>query len=156
MVFPKKYFIMDIILLADLDKVGDKHEVVTVKNGYGRNYLIPQGLALIANATNMKKLDDLKAKEDAAEAAKVDVYKDIATKLEGKTLNIGAKAGTSGKIFGSVTTIQIVQALKEQFDVEVLRKRVSLEDIKEVGSYTATLNLHPEVVVELPIEVAAE
>jgi large subunit ribosomal protein L9 len=156
MVFPKKYFIMDIILLADLDKVGDKHEVVTVKNGYGRNYLIPQGLALIANATNMKKLDDLKAKEDAAEAAKVDVYKDIATKLEGKTLNIGAKAGTSGKIFGSVTTIQIVQALKEQFDVEVLRKKVSLEDIKEVGAYTATLNLHPEVVVELPIEVAAE
>ncbi|MFK7774239.1 MAG: 50S ribosomal protein L9 [Saprospiraceae bacterium] len=147
---------MDIILLADLDKVGDKHEVVTVKNGYGRNFLIPQGLALIANATNMKKLDDLKAKEDAVEAAKVDVYKDIATKLEGKTLNIGAKAGTSGKIFGSVTTIQIVQALKEQFDVEVLRKKVSLEDIKEVGSYTATLNLHPEVVVELPIEVAAE
>ena len=128
---------MDIILLADLDKVGDKHEVVTVKNGYGRNFLIPQGLALIANATNMKKLDDLKAKEDAVEAAKVDVYKDIATKLEGKTLKIGAKAGTSGKIFGSVTTIQIVQALKEQFDVEVLRKKVSLEDIKEVGSYTA-------------------
>ncbi len=147
---------MDIILLADLDKVGDKHEVVTVKNGYGRNFLIPQGLALIANATNMKKLDDLKAKEDAVEAAKVDVYKDIATKLEGKTLKIGAKAGTSGKIFGSVTTIQIVQALKEQFDVEILRKRVSLEDIKEVGSYTATLNLHPEVVVALPIEVAAE
>ena len=147
---------MDIILLADLDKVGDKHEVVTVKNGYGRNFLIPQGLALIANATNMKKLDDLKSKEDAAEAAKVDVYKDVATKLEGKTLKIGAKAGTSGKIFGSVTTIQIVQALKEQFDVEVLRKKVSLEDIKEIGSYTATLNLHPEVVVALPIEVAAE
>ena len=147
---------MDIILLADLDKVGDKHEVVTVKNGYGRNFLIPQGLALIANATNMKKLDDLKAKEDAAESAKVDVYKDIATKLEGKTLKIGAKAGTSGKIFGSVTTIQIVQALKEQFDVEILRKRVSLEDIKEVGTYTATLNLHPEVVVALPIEVVAE
>jgi large subunit ribosomal protein L9 len=156
MIFQKKNFIMDIILLADLDKVGDKHEVVTVKNGYGRNFLIPQGLALIANASNMKKLDDLKAKENAAEAAKVDVYRDIATKLEGKTLKIGAKAGTSGKIFGSVTTIQIIQALKEQFDVEVLRKRVSLEDIKEVGSYTATLNLHPEVVVELPIEVAAE
>jgi len=147
---------MDIILLADLDKVGDKHEVVAVKNGYGRNFLIPQGLALIANATNMKKLDDLKSKENAAESAKIDVYKDIATKLEGKTLKIGAKAGTSGKIFGSVTTIQIVQALKEQFDVEILRKRVSLEEIKEVGSYTATLNLHPEVVVALPIEVAAE
>ena len=147
---------MDIILLADLNKVGDKHEVVTVKNGYGRNFLIPQGLALIANATNMKKLDDLKAKENAVEAAKVDVYKDIATKLEGKTLNIGAKAGTSGKIFGSVTTIQIVQALKEQFGVEILRKKVTLEDIKEVGTYTATLNLHPEVVVALPIEVVAE
>ena len=147
---------MDIILLADLEKVGDKHEVVTVKDGYGRNYLIPQGLALIANATNMKKLDDLKAKEAAAEAAKVDEYKAIAEKLEGQTLKIGAKAGASGKIFGSVNALQISQALAEQFEVEVPRKKIDLEDVKELGEYTATLNLHPEVVTELKIEVAAE
>ena len=147
---------MDIILLTDIDKVGDKHDVVTVKNGYGRNYLIPQGLALIANATNMKKLDDLKAKEAAVEAAKVDEYKAIAAKLEGQTLKIGAKAGTSGKIFGSVNALQISQALAEQFNVEVPRKKIDLDDVKELGEYTATLNLHPEVTAELKVEVAAE
>lgn len=147
---------MDIILLADLDKVGDKHEVISVKNGYGRNYLIPQGLALIANATNMKKLDELKAKEAAAETAKVDDYKAIAAKLADKTLKIGAKAGTSGKIFGSVNALQISQALAEQFSVEVPRKKITLEEVKELGEYTATLNLHPEVISELKVEVVAE
>ena len=139
-----------------LNKVGDKHEVVNVKNGYGRNYLIPQGLALIANATNMKKLDELKAKEAAEESAKVDDYKAVAAKLVDKTLKIGAKAGTSGKIFGSVNAIQISQALKEQFDVDVPRKKITLEDVKELGEYTATLNLHPEVTSELKVEVVAE
>jgi len=138
---------MDIILLADVDKVGYKHEVAKVKDGYGRNYLIPQGMAIIANAKNMKKLDDLKAKEAAEEAAKVDVYKAMATKLEGQTLKIGAKAGTSGKIFGSVTNVQIIAALKEQFDIE---------DVKNLGTYNATLNLHPEVTVTLPFEVAQD
>ncbi len=147
---------MDIILLADLNKVGDKHEVVSVKNGYGRNFLIPQGLALIANATNMKKLDELKAKEAAAETAKVDEYKAVAAKLDGQTLKIGAKAGTSGKIFGSVNAIQISQALLEQFQVEVPRKKITLEDVKELGEYTATLTLHPEVISELKVEVIAE
>ena len=122
---------MDIILLADIDKVGDKHDVVTVKNGYGRNYLIPQGLALIANATNMKKLEDLRAKEAAAETAKIDEYKAIAAKLEGQTLKIGAKAGTSGKIFGSVNAIQISQALAEQFQVEVPRKKIDFHYIHD-------------------------
>ena len=147
---------MDIILLTDIDKVGDKHDVVSVKNGYGRNYLIPQGLAIIANANNMKKLEDLKAKEAAVEAAKVDEYKAMAAKLEGQTLKIGAKAGTSGKIFGSVNAIQISQALAEQFSLEVPRKKITLEDVKELGEYTATLNLHPEVVSELKVEVIAE
>ena len=98
---------MDIILLKDVDNLGDKHDVVSVKNGFGRNYLIPQKLAVIANPTNMKKLDALKAEEEAKEAARVDEYKAIATQLEGKTLKVGVKAGTSGKIFGSVTNIQI-------------------------------------------------
>ena len=144
---------MDIILLTDVEKVGYKHDVATVKNGFGRNYLIPQGMAIIANAKNMKKLDDLKAKEAAEESAKVDVYRDMATKLEGKTLRIGAKAGTSGKIFGSVTNVQIIAALKDQFGMEVLRKKVEVEDVKNLGTYNATLNLHPEVTVTLPIEV---
>jgi len=147
---------MDIILLTDVDKVGYKHEVAKVKNGYGRNYLIPQGMAIIANAKNMKKLDELKSKEAAEEAAKVDVYKAMATKLEGQTLKIGAKAGTSGKIFGSVTNVQIIAALKEQFDIDIPRRKVEVEDVKNLGTYNATLNLHPEVTVTLPFEVAQD
>ena len=147
---------MDIILLTDVEKVGYKHDVAKVKDGYGRNFLIPQGMAIIANAKNMKKLDDLKAKEAAVEAAKVDEYKAMATKLEGQTLKIGAKAGTSGKIFGSVTNVQIIAALKEQFDIDIPRRKVEVEDVKNLGTYNATLNLHPEVTVTLPFEVAQD
>ena len=148
---------MDIILLEDIDKVGYKHEVVSVKNGFGRNYLIPKGLALIANDTNKRRLEDLKRREAASEAKKLDVYKEMAEKLQGQTLKIGAKAGTSGKIFGSVTNVQIIAALKEQFDVEIERRKVELpNEVKTLGSYTATLKLHPEVVTDLDFEVIAE
>jgi large subunit ribosomal protein L9 len=108
---------MDIILLKDIDNLGDKHEIVKVKPGYGRNYLIPQGLAVNANAVNRKKLDSIIAEEDAKEATRLDEYKAIAARLEGQTLKIAVKAGTSGKIFGSVTNVQIAQALKENFEL---------------------------------------
>lgn len=148
---------MDIILLENIDKVGDKHEIVTVKNGYGRNYLIPQGKAIIANDTNRRRLKDLQRREDAAELKRLDEYKEVAAKLEGKTIKIGAKAGTSGKIFGSVTAIQVSNALKEQFDVDVDRRKVKLpEEVKEIGSYTLNLNLHPEVKPDVTFEVVAE
>lgn len=148
---------MDIILLKDLDKVGDKYQVVTVKDGYGRNYLIPQKMAVIANATNLKKLDDLMAKEEAERAARLSEFQETADKLKGQTIKIGAKAGTSGKIFGSITSIQIASALKDQMDVEVERRRVKLpEDIKNLGTYTAVLDLHPEVQAEVQFEVVSE
>ncbi len=148
---------MDIILLKDLDKVGDKYQVVTVKDGYGRNYLIPQKMAVIANATNMKKLDDLKAKEEAERAARLSEFQEVANKLVGQTLRIGAKSGTSGKIFGSITSIQLASALKEQFGVEIERRRVNLpEDISTLGTYTAVLDLHPEVQANVDFEVVAE
>ena len=148
---------MDIILLKDLDKVGDKYQVVTVKYGYGRNYLIPQKMAVIANATNMKKLDDLKAKEEAERAARLSEFQEVADQLKGKTLKIGAKSGTSGKIFGSITSIQLASALKEQFNVDVERRRVNLpDDIKSLGTYTAVLDLHPEVQANVEFEVVSE
>lgn len=148
---------MEIILLKDIDKVGDKHTIVTVKNGYARNYLIPQKMALIANTTNRKRLADLEKQEEAKEAKMVGVYEEMAKKLEGKTLKIGAKAGTSGKIFGSVTSVQIVAALKEQFDVEILRKKVLLpEEIKNIGSYEMTLRLHTDVQPKMAFEVVEE
>jgi large subunit ribosomal protein L9 len=145
---------MDIILLKDMDKLGDKHEIVKVKPGYGRNYLIPQGLAVNANAANRKKLDSLIAEEDAKELARLDEYKVMAAKLEGQVLKVAVKAGTTGKIFGSISSVQISMALKEQFDLDIERKKIVLpEDVKEVGMYTADLNLHKELKTQVQFEL---
>jgi len=148
---------MDIILLKDVDKVGDKHTVVTVKDGYGRNYLIPQKLALIANKSNLARLAELRRQEEAREAKKVGVYQEIADKLKDTVIKIGAKTGTSGKIFGSVTNVQLAQALKEQHDIDVERRKIELEDeVKELGTYKAKLNLHKEVETIMTFEVVSE
>ena len=148
---------MDIILLEDIEKVGDKHTIVTVKDGYARNFLIPQKKALIANDTNRRRLDDLRRREEAAENKKLSLYQEMAAKLEGQVLKIGAKAGTSGKIFGSVTNVQFVAALKDQLDLEVERKKIILPDeIKTLGTYTATINFHKEVQPTIDFEVVSE
>ena len=148
---------MEVILLKDVEKLGFKHDLVDVKPGYGRNFLIPQGIALIANDRNRKKLDELKAKEAAAEAARLSEYQEMAEKLKDVTLNIGAKSGTSGKIFGSITAIQIGNALKEQCEVEIDRRKIVVpDDIKELGTYDVTLNLHPEVTTSVKIDVIKE
>lgn len=145
---------MQIILLQDIDKVGYKHDVAKVKNGYARNYLIPQGMAVIANGQNMKKLDSLKEKAAQEENARLDDYKVMAEKLEGQTLKISVKAGTSGKIFGSVNNTQVVNAIKEAFDMDVERRKVELpEDIKEVGTYAAIINLHEQVKANVNLEL---
>jgi len=148
---------MEVILLKDLDKVGFKHDIITVKNGFGRNFLIPKGIGIIANATNREKLDKIVAKDQEAELAKLDEYKALAASLSGKSVNIGVKTGTSGKIFGSITNIQIMNAIKEQLDVDIDRRKISIEDeIKEMGSYKATLNLHPEVSTTIDFELVSE
>lgn len=148
---------MDLILLKDIDKLGDKHTIVKVKPGYGRNFLIPQKAAVTANALNRKKLDTLIADEEAREATRLDDYKEMAAKLDGQTLRIGVKAGTSGKIFGSVSNVTISQAIKEQLGLDVERKKIVLpEEVKELGTYNATINFHKEVVRSLAFEVVAE
>jgi large subunit ribosomal protein L9 len=144
-------------MLKDVDKVGDKHDVLKVKNGFGRNYLLPRGLAIIGNESNMGRLNEMIRREEAQEQKKLDVYRDIAKQLVGKTLKIGAKAGTSGRIFGSITELSVKQQLKEQFGVEIDRKKISLpEDAKELGTYTLILKLHPEVTHEMQMEVAQD
>ena len=148
---------MEVILLKDLDKVGFKHDIITVKNGFGRNFLIPKGIGIIANATNREKLDKIVAKDQEAELAKLDDYKALAASLSGKSVNIGVKTGTSGKIFGSITNIQIMNAIKEQLGVDIDRRKISIEDeIKEMGSYKAILNLHPEVSTTIDFELVSE
>lgn len=145
---------MELILLKDIEKLGDRHDIVKVKPGYGRNYLIPQGLAINANAVNRKKLDVIIAEEEAKEAARLGEYKELVNTLEGKTLQIAVKAGTSGKIFGSVTSVQIAAALKDQLGLDVERKKIVLpEEIKEMGTYTATINFHKEVQGKIPFDL---
>jgi large subunit ribosomal protein L9 len=148
---------MDIILLKNIDKLGDKHDVVKVKPGYANNYLIPQGVAVIANKDNLKKLDALKADEEAKEAARLEEYKVIAAKMEGQTLKIGVKAGTSGKIFGSITNVQVVRALREQLGLDIERKKIHVaDDIKEVGTYKASVVLHKELSTSIDFNLVAE
>jgi len=148
---------MEIILLKDVDNVGYRNDVATVKDGYGRNFLIPQGFAMIANKANLAKLDEIKAKEAAAEEARRDEYQAMADKLKDQVIKIGAKAGTSGKIFGSVTNVQIAAALKDQFGIEIERKKIELEkDVKELGTYNGQLNLHKEIEAPFTFEVVAE
>ncbi len=148
---------MDIILLKDVDKLGDKHSIVSVKPGYARNFLIPQGMALIANTSNRKRLQELKRVEESREAKLKDHYQEIADKLKDVILTVGAKAGASGKIFGSVTNVQIAQLLKEAHDIEIERRKIEIEsEVKELGTYVAKLNLHPEVNSEVKFEVVQE
>jgi large subunit ribosomal protein L9 len=148
---------MDVILLRNLDTLGDKHSVVTVKNGYGRNYLIPKGLAIIANDSNIQRLDKIKEEAASKEAALIADFQAIANKLEGQTLKIGVKSGTSGKIFGSVTNIQIMNALKDQLDIEIDRKKIALpEEIHSIGTYTAVLEFHPDVDSKIDFELISE
>jgi large subunit ribosomal protein L9 len=148
---------MNIILKQDVDMLGSKFEVVTVKDGYARNFLIPQGLAVAATASNIKVNDEV-IRQQAHKAAKAkEAATAIADKLEGLSLKLGAKAGESGKIFGSVNSIQLADAIQAAgYDVE--RKQISLADdtIKELGAYECTVKLHKDVVVTVKFEVVAE
>ncbi len=148
---------MKVIMLQDVEKVGDKHEVIEVKDGFGRNYLLPRGLAIIGNKSNMGRLNEMVRRENAQEQKKLDVYREVAKKLEGKTLRVGAKSGTSGRIFGSITQLQIINLMKQQFGVDVERRKVILpEEAKELGTYQFTLRLHPDVVQEVDMEIVQE
>jgi len=147
---------MEVILKEDIANLGHKNDIVAVKNGYGRNYLIPQGLAVLASPSAKKvHAENLKQRAHKEEKIKNEA-EGVAKTLEGKVFTIGAKASSTGKIFGSVNTIQIAEVLtKEGFTVE--RKNISLkEDVKELGKYAATVKLHREVKVEISIEVVAE
>lgn len=149
---------MEVILKQDVPNVGYKDDIVTVKSGYGRNYLIPKGLAILATETNKKVVAENKKQKSYKEDKIRNEAMTIAKTLETITLKIGAKAGTSGKIFGSVNAIQIAHALKEQFNFDFDRKQIEVdgESIKELGSYKARIKLHKEIGAEINFEVFAE
>ena len=147
---------MKIILKEDVRGLGYKDDIVTVKDGYGRNYLIPQGKAVIANNSNLRRLEeDNRQRAHKLAQIKADAEA-LAESLKNVALTIGAKASANGTIFGSVNNIQIADAL-EALGHKIDRKVIELkESVKELGKYTAKLNLHKEVTVEIPFEVVAE
>lgn len=149
---------MEIILKQDINNLGYKNDIVNVKPGYARNFLVPQGLAIVATERNRKILaEEIRQQAHKAEKIKNEAL-EMAKALEGLKLTIGAKASESGKIFGSVNNIQIANAIKEANNLEIDRKQITLneENIKELGEYQAKIRLHKEVVVEVPFTVVAE
>lgn len=147
---------MKIILKEDIKNLGYKDDVVEVKNGYGRNFLIPKGKAVLATPSALKvQQENIRQAQFKQERIKNEAQAQ-ATHMTGLVLNIGTKAGSNGKIFGSVTSIQVAQALKEKgYDID--RRKIMLDgDIKFLGEYTATVNLHKEVAVDITLNVVQE
>ena len=147
---------MEIILKEDIKGLGYKNDIVKVKSGYGRNYLIPQGFAIIASASNKKVVEEnIRQAAHKAEKALKDAQ-DMANKIGDIVLEIKTKAGESGKIFGAITALQVSDALSEK-GFEIDRKKISFKSsIKDLGEHTATLDLHKEVHHEITLNVVAE
>jgi len=148
---------MQVILIQDVDNLGGRNELATVKNGYARNYLIPSKLAVEASPSNLKQLEErlkVKAKKEAAMLAEINKVIEV---LKSSPVKIGAKTGTSGKIFGSVTSLQITRAIRDQKSYEIDRKRISITDeVKELGLYKAVIDFGNGNNVEIEFEVVGE
>src|SRR6478736_9456095 len=148
---------MQVILIQDVDHLGAANELVSVKNGYARNYLIPSKFAVEANAVNKKRLDErmkVRAKKEAAMLAEINKVINV---LKESPLKIGAKTGTSGKIFGSVTSLQISRAIRDQKGYEIDRKRISIVDeVKELGMHKAAIDFGNGNTTEIEFEVVGE
>lgn len=148
---------MNVILQQDMPNLGHKDDIVAVKDGYARNYLIPKGYAISATEQAKKVHAEILRQRAHKEEQLKEAALKMAEDLKNVSLTIGAKTSTKGKIFGSVNTIQIAEALNEKgFEVE--RKNISIKDdlIKEIGSYSATIKLHKEVLVDIPFEIISE
>jgi large subunit ribosomal protein L9 len=148
---------MEIILTQDVDRLGSKDDLIKVKDGFARNFLIPQKKAVVATSTAKKVLAENIKQRAHKEAKLKNEALSIAEKLANKKISIGAKTSTLGKIFGSVNTIQLAEAInKKGFEID--RKQIMLPEdhIKEVGTYSAKIKLHKEVIIEIEFEVVAE
>ena len=148
---------MQVILIQDVDNLGGRNELVNVKNGYARNFLIPGKFAVEANPSNLKQQEErlkVKAKKEAIMLAELNKVIEV---LKASPVTIGAKTGTSGKIFGSVTSLQITRAIRDQKGYEIDRKRISITDeVKELGLYKAVIDFGNGNNVEIEFEVVGE
>jgi large subunit ribosomal protein L9 len=148
---------MEIILIQDVDNLGGKNELVKVKNGYARNYLIPRGLAQEANPGNRKQLEERLKVVRKKEEQMLAQMNNVIAKLNEAPLKVGAKTGTSGKIFGSVTPLQISRAIRDQKGYEIDRKKIHITDeVKELGTYKASIDFGNGQHADVEFEVVAE
>lgn len=148
---------MEVILKDDLENLGEKHDLVKVKAGYARNFLIPRGYAMPANSGNRKMREEILKQREHKEAKAREEASKVMEDIKKKPLKVKAKVGDQGKIFGSVNTIQLAEAIKERgFTVE--RKNITIKDtpIKTVGTYEAFIRLHKDVEDAVPFEVVEE
>jgi large subunit ribosomal protein L9 len=148
---------MEVILIKDVDNLGATNEVVKVKNGYARNFLIPQKMAVENSPSNQKQLEERLKQFQKKEAQMLAQINSVIAKLNEGPIRLGAKSGTSGKIFGSVTSLQISRAIREQKGYEIDRKKISsAEEVKELGSYKAVIDFGNGKSAEVSFEVVAE
>jgi large subunit ribosomal protein L9 len=148
---------MQVILIQDVNNLGGAHELVNVKNGYGRNFLIPSKMAVEANPSNLKQLEERRKRLAKKEEKLLAEFNSVVSVLQESPLKIGAKTGTSGKIFGSVTSVQIARAIREQKGYEIDRRRIHMiDDVKEIGIYKAKIDFGKGQEVEVDFEVTAE
>ncbi len=148
---------MQVILIKDLDTLGSTNEIVNVKPGYARNYLIPQKFAIEASHANMMLAEQKQKQKNKIQEQLLKEIAQVSEKLKETPIKVGAKTGTSGKIFGSVTSIQIARAIKEQKGYEIDRKRISIiDEVKELGTFKASIDFGNNNIIELDFEVVAE
>lgn len=148
---------MQVILTTDMERLGVKNDVVTVKNGYGRNYLLPKRLAIIANTRNLNILKENTRQSNYKMEQMLGKIREAIAKMDASAIKVGAKVGTSGKIFGSVTNIQLADAIKKATGLEVDRRKITIEDeIKALGTFKAIIDFHPDLKHELSFEVVGE
>ena len=149
---------MEVILIKDVEKLGFADDVVKVRPGFGLNYLIPQGFAVVKNASGLAQLAQRAKGRDKREAKLVEQFNEISARLQSAPIKIGAKVGTSGKIFGSVSHYHIAEAIKNQLQVEVDRRKINIVEgeVKNLGTYTAEVGLGASNKVIVTFEVVAE
>ncbi len=149
---------MEVILKKDIPTLGYENEIIHVKNGYGCNYLIPKGFAILATEANRKMVAETQKQKAFKEDKVRKEAETLAKALENLTVKIGAKAASTGKIYGSVNAIQIAEAIKNQFKFEVDRKKISIdgESVKELGTYEAMIHLYKDIKVKMNFEVIAD
>jgi large subunit ribosomal protein L9 len=148
---------MEVILIQDVDNLGALNDVVKVKNGYARNFLLPRKLAIENNPGNKKQLEEKLKQVAKKEGKMLAEVNNVIAKLNESPLKLGAKTGTSGKIFGSITALQLSRAIREQKGYEIDRKKINITDeVKELGTYKATIDFGNGHSTEVEFEVAAE